>query len=201
MIHYSREEANAHQYCLELLRRATVQQDAHAWECLQRQLREIVLSWMRQHPDKEAACRLGSEEHYVNQAFERFWNATLRHQNLEFTTFAAALHYLRACLNGAILDSLRAYSLLREVPLPEPGFPGELVLKDGMDNGARWENLQEMLPDLRERRVAYLLFHCGLSPREIVRFCPQDFNDIDEISRLRLSLLERLLHHADHLRR
>jgi hypothetical protein len=201
MIHYSREEANAHQYCLELLRRATVQQDAHAWECLQRQLREIVLSWMRQHPDKEAACRLGSEEHYVNQAFERFWNATLRHQNLEFTTFAAALHYLRACLNGAILDSLRAYSLLREVPLPEPGFPGELVLKDGMDNGARWENLQEMLPDLRERRVAYLLFHCGLSPREIVRFCPQDFNDIYEISRLRLSLLERLLHHADHLRR
>jgi hypothetical protein len=201
MIHYSREEANEHQYCLELLSRATVQQDAHAWECLQRQLREIVLSWMRQHPDKEAACRLGSEEHYVNQAFERFWNATLRHQNLEFTTFAAALHYLRACLNGAILDSLRAYSLLREVPLPEPGFPGELVLKDGMDNGARWENLQEMLPDLRERRVAYLLFHCGLSPREIVRFCPQDFNDIDEISRLRLSLLERLLHHADHLRR
>jgi hypothetical protein len=201
MIHYSREEANEHQYCLELLSRATVQQDAHAWECLQRQLREIVLSWMRQHPDKEATCRLGSEEHYVNQAFERFWNATLRHQNLEFTTFAAALHYLRACLNGAILDSLRAYSLLREVPLPEPGFPGELVLKDGMDNGARWENLQEMLPDLRERRVAYLLFHCGLSPREIVRFCPQDFNDIDEISRLRLSLLERLLHHADHLRR
>jgi len=201
MIHYPRGEVNEHQYYLELLRRATVQRDTYAWECLQRHLREILLGWMRQHPDKEAACRLDSEENYVKQAFERFWHATQQHQNLEFTTFAAALHYLRASLNGAILDTLRAYALLKEVPLPEPGFPGEPVLEDGMDNGARWENLQKMLPDVRERRLAYLLFHCGLKPREIVRFYPQEFNDLHDISRLRLSLLERLLRHADQLRR
>src|SRR6516225_10515992 len=113
MIHYPRGEVNPHQDCLELLRYATVQRDAFAWKCLQRQLREIVLSWMRHHPDKEAACRLDSEEHYVHQTFERFWQATQYHQHLEFTTFAAALHYLRASLNGAILDTLRDYSLLR----------------------------------------------------------------------------------------
>jgi hypothetical protein len=201
MIHYPSGEVNEHQYCLELLRRATVQRDEYAWECLQRQWRDILLSWMRQHPDKEAACRLKSEENYVNQAFERFWQATQHQQNLAFTTLAAALHYLRACLNGAILDTLRAYALLREVPLPEPGFPGEPVMEDGMDNGARWEHLQKMLPDVRERRLAYLLFHCGLKPREIVRFCPQDFNDLDEISRLRRFIMERLLRNADQIRR
>ena len=201
MIHYPRGEVNPHQDCLELLRRATVQQDAYAWECLQRQLREIVLSWMRHHPDKEAACRLDSEEHYVHQTIERFWQATQHNQHLEFTTFAAALHYLCASLNGAILDTLRAYSLLRDVPLPELGSPGEPVMEDGMDSGARWENLQEILPDGRERRLAYLLFHCGLTPKQIVRFCPQDFNDVDEISRLRLSVMERQLHHVDHLLR
>jgi hypothetical protein len=201
MIHYPRGEVNPHQDCLELLRYATVQRDAFAWKCLQRQLREIVLSWMRHHPDKESACRLDSEEHYVHQTFERFWQATQHNQHLEFTTFAAALHYLRASLNGAILDTLRAYSLLREVPLPEAGSPGEPVMEDCMDSGARWENLQEILPDGRERRLAYLLFHCGLTPKQIVRFCPQDFNDVEEISRLRLSVMERLLHHTDHLRR
>ena len=74
-------------------------------------------------------------------------------------------------------------------------------MEDGMDSGARWENLQEILPDGRERRLAYLLFHCGLTPKQIVRFCPQDFNDVDEISRLRLSVMERQLHHVDHLLR
>jgi hypothetical protein len=201
MIHYPHGEVNEHQDCLELLRRVTAQRDLSAWECLQRQLREIVLSWMRQHPDNEAACHLDSEENYVHQAFERFWHATQHHQNLEFTTLAAALHYLRASLNGAILDTLRAYSLLREVPLPEPGFPGEPVMEDGMDTSARWEILQKMLPDVRERRLAYLLFHCGLTPREIVRLCPQEFNDVHEISHLRRSIMERLLRNADQIRR
>jgi hypothetical protein len=198
--HYRRGEVNDHRYCLELLRRATVQRDEYAWECLQRQLREIVLSWMRQHPNKEAACRLDSEENYVAQAFERFWHASLQHQNLEFTTFAAALHYLRASLNGAILDTLRADSRRREVALPEPGFPGEPVVEDGMDNGEIWELLQKMLTDVRERRLAYLFFHCRLKPREIVRFCPQEFNDVHEIYRLRRNIMERLLRNADQIR-
>lgn len=193
MIQYRRGDVNDHRHCLELLRHATVQRDEYAWECLQRQLREIVLSWMHQHPDKEAACRLDSEENYVTQAFERFWHATLKDQNLEFTTLTSALHYLRASLNGVILDRLRAYALLRAVPLPNPGFPGEPVVEDSMDNGEIWEILQKMLTDVRERRLAYLFFHFGLKPTEIVRFCPQEFNDIDEIYRLRRNIMQRLL--------
>ena len=58
-----------------------------------------------------------------------------------------------------------------------------------------------MLPNKRERRLAYLLYHCGLKPREIVRFCPQEWSDVREIYRLRRNILERFLRHADHLRR
>ncbi len=63
-----------------------------------------------------------------------------------------------------------------------------------------WEILQRMLPDEREQRVAYLLYHCGLKPREIVRFCPQEFSDVREIYRLRRCIIERLLRNADQLR-
>ena len=59
---------------------------------------------------------------------------------------------------------------------------------------------QDMLPNERERRLAYLLYHCGLKPREIVRFCPQVWSDVQEIYRLRRNIMERLLRNADHLR-
>jgi hypothetical protein len=49
----------------------------------------------------------------------------------------------------------------------------------------------------REQRVAYLLFHCGLGPKDIVRIFPEEFNDVREISLLRCSIIERLLDDVD----
>ena len=57
-----------------------------------------------------------------------------------------------------------------------------------------------MLSNPREQRVAYLLFHCGLKPREIVRLCPQEWRSTEEIYALRHTIMERLLRNADHLR-
>jgi hypothetical protein len=64
------------QYRVELLRRATIQHDALAWEVLQHRFSEILLRWMHYHPKREMACRFDSEANYVAQAFERFWQAT-----------------------------------------------------------------------------------------------------------------------------
>ena len=71
---------------------------------------------------------------------------------------------------------------------------------EGSSPAALWEVLQTVLPNEREQRLTYLLYHCGLSPREIVRFCPQEWSDVQEIYRLRRTIMERLLRHADHLR-
>ena len=62
-----------------------------------------------------------------------------------------------------------------------------------------WAKLQTMLDDQREQRLAYLLYHCGLSPREIVRFYPQEWSDVLEIHGLRRAILERLLRNASQL--
>ena len=160
----------------------------------------MVRGWLRRHPQREVACRLESEENYVAQTFERFWQATAFNQRVEFSTLAAALQYLRASLHGAILDMLRAYARPREVSLPGPGEPGEPLVEDSTDNSEVWESLQMILSNPREQRLAYLLFHCGLKPREIVRFCPQEWSDVQEIYRLRRNIMERLFRNADHLR-
>jgi hypothetical protein len=197
---YRRGETCDERYCLELLRRATLQCDQSAWECLQQVFGEILRSWMRRHPRREAAFRLDSEENYVVQAFERFWQATTQNQKLKFGTISAALKYLRASLNGAILDTLRAYSRNREVALPGSDFPGEPLVEDDTDSGEVWEMLKRALHDTREQRLAYLLFHCGLKPREIIHFCPKEFSDVHTIYRLRRNIIERLRRNAHQIR-
>src|SRR5260221_4250918 len=197
---YRRGEPCDEAYGLELFRRATVERDPEAWEWVQRCFGEIVLGWLRRHPSRAAACRLESEENYVALTFERFWQATALTQHISFRTLAAALQYLRASLHGAILDTLRAYSRPKEVPLPEPGEPGEPGAEDQTDSLEVWEILQTMLSNRREQRLAYLLYHCGLKPREIVRFCPQEWSDVQEIYRLRRNILERLMRTVDQLR-
>jgi hypothetical protein len=197
---YRRGEPCTDEYGLELLRRATFQDNQDAWVWVQHCFGGMVRGWLRRHPQREVACRLESEENYVAQTFERFWRATAFNQQVEFSTLAAALQYLRASLNGVILDMLRAYARPREVPLPGPGEPGEPLVEDNTENGEVWESLHMLLSNPREQRVAYFLFHCGLKPREIIRFCPQEWSDVQEIYRLRRNIMERLLRNADYLR-
>ncbi|HEV2653481.1 MAG TPA: hypothetical protein VGT82_00910 [Ktedonobacteraceae bacterium] len=197
---YRRSEPSRDEYALELLHRAMIQGEQEAWVWMLHCFSGFVLGWLHRHPNRTVACRLESEENYVTQTFARFLRATTLTKHMEFSTLAAALQYLRACLNGTILDTLRAYARPREIALPEPGEVGEPHMEDASDSNELWEALRSMLSDRREQRLAYLFFHCGLKPREVVRFCPQEFRDIHEIYRLRRSMMERLLRNAEQLR-
>jgi len=198
--HYRRGELCTEAYGLELLRRATMQGDQEAWAGVQQCFGGMVRGWLRRHPQREVACRLQSEENYVAQAFERFWQAIAFNQRVEFSTLAAALQYLRASLHGALLDTLRAYARPREVPRPVPGEPGEPLVEASSDHSEVWDLLHMILSNPREQRLAYLLFHDGLKPREIVRFCSQEWSDVQEIYRLRRNIMERVVRNADLLR-
>ena len=197
---YRRGVPSNDQFGLELFHRALKLRDPLAWEVIQYRFNNTVLRWMRFHPLRSAACRFDSEENYVALAFTRFWRATVDKQEIEFRTFAAVLRYLRASLHGAILDTLRTYSRSQEIPLPEPGEAEEPLVEDSDEGGEVWEAIRNLLPDEREQRVAYLLYHCGLKPREIVRFCPQEFSEVQEIYSLRHNIVERLLRNADYIR-
>jgi hypothetical protein len=197
---YRRGELSNETYSLELLRLAVVQGDQEAWTGVQRCLSELVQDWLNAHPCREAALRCESEESYVALAFERFWQATVQ-QKVAFRTLAGVLAYLHASLNAVLLETLRAYAQPKEVPKPLPGAPGESSFEVRGDSGELWEILQRVLLSERELRLAYLLYHCNLKPREIVRFCQEEWPNVQEIYRLRRNILERLLHNTDQLRR
>src|SRR5439155_12724095 len=193
------DEPGGDRYCVELFRRALVEQTDEAWSALQQCFTETVRSWLWSHPSHDVALLRDSEENYIAQTFSRFWYA-VRDQRLEFATLNAALSYLHATLNGIVTDTLRSRLRSKEVPLPEPGFAEEPVVEDPIDGHTIWDSIQSFLPDERERRIAYLLYYCGLKPREIVTRCSKEFDDVKEVYRLSHNVVERLRRNRDRLR-
>ena len=185
-------EAHDDRHWLELLRRATAQRDAAARQMVWHHLSQVIETWLGSHPQKELACRLESEAFYVAQACERLWQA-IAQQKLAGNRLATVLPYGRACLNSVILDTLRAYAQTTTSPSSGSTRAGKAVDEHHEDSRAWWERICGMLPTEREQRAAHLLFCCGLQPMDIVRLCPQEFSDWQEISRVRRIVIKRLL--------
>lgn len=197
---YQHGEASNDAYGSELFRRAQLYSDEAAWDGFQKCFTEMALTWLRRHPHRELATRMESEENYITLAFERFWLATVHNKKIEFSTLAAALNYLHASLNGALCDAMRTYMRHKALPLPEPSFPEEPFVEDEDESEELLMLLQAMFSSKRERRVVYLLFHCGLKPREIIHECPQEFSDVHEVYRLRRNIIDRLSRNTDQIR-
>ena len=195
------KEALGDGQALDLLHRALVEQTDEAWSALQHYFSETIRRWIRSHPYQDVALLRDSEENYIAQTFSRFWYA-VHTQHLEFTTLPATLRYLRATLNGLLTDTLRCHLRLRtrEVSLSEPACYQEPSVENSMDAQSNWKSIESLLCDERERRLAYLLFYCGLKPRDIVVRCPQEFDDVKEIYRLNHNIIERLRRNRERLR-
>jgi hypothetical protein len=194
--HYRRGKPFTDRYSIELFNRVIMQNDPEARLWVQYCFGGLVRGWLHGHPKLEAACRLRSEETYVSLAFERFWLRTTSNQGLPFNRLASAFQYLRASLQGVILDILRINAQPGVVSWTESG---EQHVEENLERKEVWEMLKTLLANPREQRLAYLLFQCGLAPREIIRLCPQEWSAIDEISELRCIILRRFLGQADHL--
>ena len=180
------------QYYLKMFRHALSEHDQHAQRWFQNHFSVKVLDLMHCHPRKEMACRLHSEEYYVIETFRRFWQTPLYHQEFEFKNMTDVLSYLRVSLNGVILDALRSYQRPHEAPSLNPGLARELHSQENESSNEVWSRLERKLSGARQRRLAYLLFHCALKPGEIIGSCPREFSDIHEIYSMRRNIIELL---------
>lgn len=179
-------------YCLELLHRSIVQQDVHARKIIQCYFSELLSHWLHCHPKSEMAYQLNSEEHYVTEALERFWQVLSPHQLEVANPLEVAQCYLRISLNSTIMDTLRM--CLRSQRLPVTEIRDAPTLRATADDipCTCWEVIEHMLPNTHTRRLAYLLFYCGLNPKAIVSTYPHEFSDIQEIYHLWPALAKQL---------
>jgi hypothetical protein len=116
-----------------------------------------------------------------------FGQITTNHYKLDSTQLSAAISSLKVSLVGVLLDLFRAQAK-----------PEGLQQEDSMASCQLWERIQQLLPDVREQRLAFLLFHCNLSPSEILLYAPQEFRDRQEICYLRRKIFDRIQQDLDH---
>jgi hypothetical protein len=183
------EDARDVQQQVEMFIRA-LQGDQCAQDWSQRRFKVVLLAWLKHHPARNIVCSSHNEAYFIDGVFQRIWQ---RHDPLQFelSTMPALLQYLRASLNGVILGTLRTSKLPETFLLPTNSMQ-----KSAIENVAEplilWEMIECLLSNERERRLAYLLFHCRLKPADIIQTFPQEFGDIHEIGRLRLTIVKAL---------
>lgn len=171
---------------LALLHRAIIQDDHNARSEFEQRFGETMSGWLHRHPLWETACQYGSEDYYMSLAFEGLGQSAIR-QLVALRTLTEAFTCLRVSVHGVLLETLRAHRRPEAVPEPVEGLlPTETPQQF-------WERLQILLPDEREQRLVYLLYHCSLRPAEIAHLYPQEWSGVQEVMHLRAIILRRLL--------
>lgn len=177
------------QYWLEVFLHALNKGDQRAQRLLQQKFSARLLDWIHAHPKSDLACHLHTEEYYISETFQCFLSTLLEQQKCNVTTMADVLFHLHVSMNGVILDTLRNYSRLQASPLTITRTVGEVQSNENDNSQNIWGSIEGQLSNPRERRMAYLLFHCALKPFEIVDNFPNEFSNVYEISHVRRNIL------------
>jgi DNA-directed RNA polymerase specialized sigma24 family protein len=186
---YLRGESFSEHACFELFRRAVVERDDAAWECVYAQYAALARIWLNAGMD---------EDDGVNAAFERFWRAVDAEKFSRFGSLAAVLSYLKMCVRTTVLDYVRAQSRsaaaidLDAIPAISAQAHGQAAVGDRMDAADLWRQVGEIVQDERERRLVYLSYVVGLSPREIHARHAHEFPRMEDIYRIKRGALDRL---------
>jgi DNA-directed RNA polymerase specialized sigma24 family protein len=176
--------------CFELFRRALAGGDQRAWACLLAQYSRLVGFWVRQHP-RLAEC--GEEvDYFVNATFARMARAITPDKFGNYEHVGQLIAFLKRCAFTAVIDHARdeqrqpmmLEATGNEAPPAEPP-PG-----DPSDDWRRC--IEPRLRGPKERLVAYASWVLDLPPREIIEAWPAEFENVQEIFKVKANLIERL---------
>jgi DNA-directed RNA polymerase specialized sigma24 family protein len=188
------EEANPC-FCLEVFRRGIKNCNDSTWKALQEGFYLDVRRWVTNHPAAQTLLAYEGVEYYIQETFIRLYQASKRN-NLDFPTLAAALSFLRCCVNSVMLDHIRA---TRRKTISWNTMPDETATDNELDRlletisaNELWQIVEKCASSPEELRVAHLLWVEGYKPREIPQWFPNEFSDIQTVRRFSANIIERL---------
>lgn len=185
-------------FCFELFRRAILEREPLAWERVYAQYHTLVSGWVVRH---QAFPGSGEEvQFFVNRAFEKMWAALAPEKFDHFPNLQSLLRYLQMCVHSAILDHVRSAAQstgerrVEDLVTASSGS-GPVVegtIADRVHRREFWEQIEARLNDDKERRVVYGSFVLGLKPRQLYASFSQEFDNVNEIYRIKENVLSRL---------
>jgi len=190
---------------VELFRRAVWGGDEAACARLIVRYRRLVLTWMSRLPAAHAVK--ADDNDRVVRTFERFWLAMKDERCERFGSVAALLGYLKLCAASVVQDDVRhgRGGHLRTLSLDavaeatggrsallggESDTEAQAMARAGL--GELWAIVEQVLLSEAERRVFYLRFAIGLSPREIHGRHPDHYPTVADVYRVKRNALLRL---------
>ncbi len=184
--------------CYELFRRALLERDQRAYECLYTQYQPLVAGWVERHPGFPAA---GEEaQYFVNRAFEKLWHALTPEKFHRFPDLKSVLSYLKLCTHSVVIDHARArqHALLDEessdATLATQAAGGD-VEDDAIERSQQqefWRQINLRLADEKEQAVVFGSFVLAMKPAELQVRYAHLFGDVREVYRTKQNVLDRL---------
>ena len=194
---FARQEHDP-RFCFELFRRAILQRNDLAWECVYAQYRPLVARWLERHP----ALPMSGEEaqFFLNRAFEKMWQGLTPEKFATFDDLKSILRYLQMCAHSVVIDFLRRKEqkvLLDAVDEADQQLvSGESAVEDQityeLEKQKLWGWLEEQFNDEKERLTIYGIFVLGLKPSEVVREYGRVFKNVKEVYRAKENVVARL---------
>lgn len=185
-------------FCFELFRRAILQRNDLAWECVYAQYRSLVVRWLERHP----ALPMSGEEaqFFLNRAFEKMWRGLTPEKFAMFEDLKSILRYLQMCAHSVVIDFLRRKEqkvLLDSVDEAEQMLVSEeTAVEDQITNELEkqklWDWLEDQFNDEKERLAIYGIFVLGLKPAEVVGEYGRVFQNVKEVYRAKENVVARL---------
>lgn len=186
-------------YCFEMFRRAVLNRDELAWECVYTQYLPLVKGWVERHSLFPAVDE--ESQYFVNWAFEKMWVVLSPEKFHRFPDLKSILRYLQMCVHSALVDYMRAReqaALLtdevgEDTELENPDdIPVEEQVFSRSQAESLWSMLDSRLKNEKERRVVYGSFVLALKPGDLLIQFPYVFQDVNEIYLIKENILARL---------
>jgi DNA-directed RNA polymerase specialized sigma24 family protein len=192
-LRYRRGVAYDDRYCFEMIRRAIAERDDACWEGLQSVYGEQVRVWCRRraadpHLDADELVALAWEKFFINFTAEKFGMAG---------GSATVLRYLKMCAQSAVIDALRARSVVSSLDA-DPSEPPDTAPAVADAEAARattaelWRVVSAALRGDQERVLVQLMYAIGLKSAEIQAQRPDLFPAIGDVYRVTRNLHDRL---------
>lgn len=190
-------------YCFELFRRAFARRDELAWAHIYEIYQPLTAGWVQRH---KAFPGSGEEvQYFINRAYERMWSAVSPEKFGRFDDLKSVLRYLKMCVGSVIIDHLRSQAKLNQEELSEPAIEEahrhnpslEDRVFDRVGGEDLWARIEALGIDRQERCVLYGSFVLGLKPRQLLQHYAGEFDDVQQIYRVKENVLARLRRNLD----
>lgn len=179
----------------ELFRRAIALRDEQAWVGIYELYHVVVGSWILRQvptlPGNDLAV-------LVNEVFAKFYRSISPRKLRDFPSVRALLAYLKRCA-GSVVADYRQSCLAQAQEEPWESVTQEPLLDNFAEAVADqlaaqeiWRIVESCVPVREERLILVMVCALGLAPRELQQRYPDLYSSVQDIYRIKRSILERL---------